>query len=221
MALCHPVEYKTIYNPHKIRSPRSTAMAPHRDPGPNASEGPVVWCQERASTKTGVSLFVGTIDGHPYLDPWPLSKFTSMKPTALDLANFIEPAAEGGSLIHVFKRASDANPADDGDVVDLNKYGLTMNDPILLVNHHPDAQNLYQLSHAIATDGTDKKDGNSGAGNKRKKDSKKPKKAKERRSSSSSSASSSSSSSSSSSDSDRVYCHTNDNKGATFCEPQY
>ncbi|KAF7374147.1 hypothetical protein MSAN_00296100 [Mycena sanguinolenta] len=148
-------------------------MAPHRDPGPKASDGPVVWCRERANTKTGVSLFIGVIDSHPFLDPWPLSKFKTRKPTALDLANLVELQGEGGPEVDVFKRASDANPADDDDIIDLNKYGLTMDDPILLVNHHSDAQKIYQMTHAMmggskGSSGTDK-NGKSGAGKKKNK----------------------------------------------------
>ncbi|KAF7374145.1 hypothetical protein MSAN_00295900 [Mycena sanguinolenta] len=200
-------------------------MAPHRDPGPNAGDGPVVWCQERAKTKTGVSLFVGAIGGYPDLDPWPLSKFKTKKPTALDLANLVELKGEGGPQVDVFKRASDANPADEDDIVDLNKYGLTMDDPILLVNHHPDAQKIYQMTQALKDGGaSDKEDGNSdseaGKNKKNRKDRKKPKKTKKRRASSSSSSSSSSASSSSSSGSDLAVCDTNryfDEDGAPVC----
>ncbi|KAJ6451325.1 hypothetical protein C8R45DRAFT_1042305 [Mycena sanguinolenta] len=205
-------------------------MAHHRDAGPNSSDGPVVWVQERANSKTGVSLFIGTVDDHPYLDPKPLSKFENRSPTALDLANLVELRGEGGPEVDVFKRASDASPADEDDVIDLNKYGLTMDDPILLVNHHHDAQHVYQMVGTLS--GRDK-DGNltSGGKNKNKqgkssgskstKSDRKPKKPKRRRSSSTSSASSSassSSSSSSSSDSDRVYCRS-DKSITTYCAP--
>ncbi|KAJ7214174.1 hypothetical protein B0H12DRAFT_1155632 [Mycena haematopus] len=120
-------------------------MAPNRDPSSNPSDGDVFWRRVRAGSTTGLAFHLGD-PGNPELLSFPLKFIPTTQPSVSELLNAVGRNSGALTDVSIYKYEADTRPVAHGDTIDLNECGLTMANPILFVDHGPNAQQFAQFT---------------------------------------------------------------------------